>query len=129
MLTRATVPTVVRPGETLSSTHFERRAGGKGANQASAVAKAGARVKLIGAVGEDGIHLVQGLQAIGVDVSDVVVDKSVSSCRLRAERRAHGPCRQEPTGRAIIQLTPEGENCISAFVVPQFAAGASLSPS
>ncbi|GJE95313.1 ribokinase [Phanerochaete sordida] len=88
------VPTVVQPGETLSSTHFERRAGGKGANQASAVAKAGARVKLIGAVGEDGMHLVQGLRTIGVDVSDVVIDDS------------------EPTGRAIIQLTPEGENCI-----------------
>ncbi|EKM48780.1 uncharacterized protein PHACADRAFT_202411 [Phanerochaete carnosa HHB-10118-sp] len=48
------VPTMVRPGETLSSTHFERRACGKGANQASAVAKAGGHVKLIGAVGEDG---------------------------------------------------------------------------
>ena len=66
------------PGETLSSTHFERRAGGKGANQASAVAKAGARVKLVGAVGQDGEHLVKGLKNIGVDVSDVVVDGSVS---------------------------------------------------
>ena len=65
------------PGETLSSTHFERRAGGKGANQAAAVAKAGARVKLVGAVGEDGVHLVDGLRAIGVDTSDVVVSASV----------------------------------------------------
>ncbi|EKM51433.1 uncharacterized protein PHACADRAFT_103503 [Phanerochaete carnosa HHB-10118-sp] len=95
-----TVPTVVRPGETLSSTHFERRAGGKGANQASAVAKAGGRVKLIGAVGEDGAHLVRGLEATGVDISDVIVDNS------------------EPTGRAIIQLTPEGENCANYLLAP-----------
>ena len=81
------VPTVVCPGETLSSTHFERRAGGKGANQASAVAKAGGHVKLVGAVGQDGEHLVRGLEAIGVDVKDVVVDSAVqqTSCMNRQD--------------------------------------------
>ena len=71
------VPDVVRPGETLSSTHFERRAGGKGANQASAVAKAGGRVKLIGAVGQDGVWLRDGMAESGVDVSYVVVSSEV----------------------------------------------------
>ncbi|KIP07204.1 hypothetical protein PHLGIDRAFT_71523, partial [Phlebiopsis gigantea 11061_1 CR5-6] len=69
------VPTVVRPGETLSSTHFERRAGGKGANQASAAAKAGGRVKLIGAVGDDGGWLRDGMAQAGVDVDDVFVSR------------------------------------------------------
>ena len=68
---------MVRPGETLSSTFFERRAGGKGANQASAVAKAGRRVKIIGAIGKDGAHLLTGLKSIGVDTSDVVTSDTV----------------------------------------------------
>ena len=73
------VPTIVRPGETLSSTHFERRAGGKGANQASAVAKAGGRVKLIGAVGDDGARLRDGMAQTGMDVEDVFVSSDVGT--------------------------------------------------
>ncbi|KAK7680409.1 hypothetical protein QCA50_016649 [Cerrena zonata] len=88
------VPTIVQPGETLSSTHYERRSGGKGANQAVAVAKAGASVTLIGAIGSDGDWVLNGLKQVGVDVGPVIVTHD------------------EPTGRAIIQLTPEGENCI-----------------
>ncbi|TDL27796.1 hypothetical protein BD410DRAFT_330482 [Rickenella mellea] len=42
----APVSSIVRPGETISSERYERRAGGKGANQASAVAKAGGSVVL-----------------------------------------------------------------------------------
>ncbi|KAH9000726.1 Ribokinase-like protein [Lactarius hatsudake] len=84
---------VVRPGQTISSTNFERRGGGKGANQAAAVARAGGAVSLVGAVGDDGEWLVRDLEGYGVSVSNVSVVKEV-------------------TGRAIIQLTPEGENCI-----------------
>ena len=64
----------------------ERCAGGKGANQASAVAQAGARVKLIDAVGEVGMHLVQGLKALGVDVSDVAVASMVRRLALLRPR-------------------------------------------
>ncbi|KAI0267502.1 Ribokinase-like protein [Gloeopeniophorella convolvens] len=87
------VQDIVRPGQTISSTKFERRSGGKGANQAAAVARAGGAVRLVGAVGDDGAWLVRGLARYGVDVGGVSVVP-------------------EATGRAIIQLTPEGENCI-----------------
>ncbi|KAI0049496.1 Ribokinase-like protein [Auriscalpium vulgare] len=87
------VDDIVRPGQTISSTGYERRAGGKGANQAAAVARAGASVNIVGAVGDDGAWLVQQLKGIGVSVGGVTTV-------------------QEPTGRAVIQLTKAGENCI-----------------
>jgi len=42
-----------RPGETLSGGEFARYAGGKGANQAVAAARAGARVSFVGMHGRD----------------------------------------------------------------------------
>lgn len=42
-----------RPGETLSGLSFSTAAGGKGANQALAARRAGARVAMAGAVGDD----------------------------------------------------------------------------
>lgn len=58
-----------RSGETLNGRTFFQGAGGKGANQAVAVARLGARAAMIGAVGADerGEALVAQLQAEGVD--------------------------------------------------------------
>jgi len=50
-------------------------------------------VSLVGAVGEDGEWLIRDLEGYGVSVANVSIVKEV-------------------TGRAIVQLTPEGENCI-----------------
>jgi ribokinase len=70
----------VRPGETISSTGLTKRAGGKGANQAYALAKAGGNVTLDGNVGKDGVWVKEMLSANGVDVSRVgVVGEEVSS--------------------------------------------------
>jgi sugar/nucleoside kinase (ribokinase family) len=56
-----------------------KRAGGKGANQAYALAKAGANVILDGNVGSDGVWVKEMLAKNGVDVSRVgVVDEEVS---------------------------------------------------
>ncbi|KZO99247.1 Ribokinase-like protein [Calocera viscosa TUFC12733] len=99
------VPHIVNAGETISSTgDLTRRAGGKGANQAAAIARAGGHVELVGAVGKDGQWLKQELYDAGVGVEGVDVYEDIS------------------TGRAIIQLTPEGENCIILY------AGTNLLP-
>lgn len=70
--------------------------GGKGANQAVAMARLGASVSMAGRVGRDpfGVHLLAALQADQVDTTLVVVDE------------------QEASGVALIFLSPAGENAI-----------------
>lgn len=59
-----------KPGESLLGGEFHRYAGGKGANQAVAAARAGARVTFIGAHGNDdfGRAAKAGLKREGIDV-------------------------------------------------------------
>lgn len=87
----------VRKGETLSSDGLSVYTGGKGLNQALALARAGAETYMAGAVGTDGVFLLDTLKEGGVDVSCVSV--------LADER----------TGNAIIQNDREGDNCILLF--------------
>ena len=70
--------------------------GGKGANQAVAMARLGAAVTMAGRVGRDpfGTHLLQSLQTDGVDTSLIVVDE------------------HEASGVAFIFLSPQGDNAI-----------------
>jgi ribokinase len=93
------------PGETVVGGTFFRAAGGKGANQAVAAARAGAvSVSLIAAVGEDdfGRESLAVLRAEGV------------GCDL--VKRMPG----EPSGVALIMVDAKGQNCISV------ASGANL---
>ena len=62
-----------RRGETLAALDVSQHPGGKGANQAAAAAKAGAQVRMMGAVGEDafGASLLDTLARLGVDTSGV----------------------------------------------------------
>jgi ribokinase len=62
-----------RAGETVAGGTFARHGGGKGANQAVAAARAGARVAIVGAVGADdlGEEALRELAAEGIDVSAV----------------------------------------------------------
>jgi ribokinase len=66
------VKDIVRPGETVSSASLSRRAGGKGANQAVAVSKAGGCVALIGAIGHDGVW-VKELKNFNVEVGAIEI--------------------------------------------------------
>lgn len=70
-----------RAGETITGGDFLIGAGGKGANQASAAARMGAEVDMIGAVGADvfGERLVEGLRADGVGCSHVTEAKGATT--------------------------------------------------
>jgi ribokinase len=109
----ARVERLPRPGETLTGSDFERFPGGKGANQAVAAAKLGARVKMIGAVGADAFadDALAGLRHAGVEL------------HLQSE---------DVTGTALILVDAEGENQIvvipgaNAQIRPQSPGGAVL---
>ena len=90
------IPHFVRAGETLSTTGFSKGVGGKGLNQSVALAKAGAEVYHAGLIGEDGMMLKDFLAANGVDTRFV----RVIDC---------------PSGHAVIQVIPEGNNCIFLY--------------
>ncbi|MFJ2543996.1 ribokinase [Microbacterium sp. NPDC087589] len=83
------------PGETILARSLSRHPGGKGANQAVAAARAGANVRMRGAIGADdaGARLVGNLEAQGVDTSGV----------SRGSRS---------TGLAIVTLDSTAENSI-----------------
>jgi ribokinase len=67
-------PRFAGPGETILGERFLTVPGGKGANQAVAAARLGAKVALIGATGADtlGRQLRQGLAAEGIDLTHTV---------------------------------------------------------
>lgn len=90
------LPALPRAGETVLGGALARHHGGKGANQAVAAARAGAKVMIVGAVGrEDGADSVRELVSEGVDVIHV--------------RRADAP-----TGTAAILVDAQsGENLIA----------------
>lgn len=97
------------PGETVLGHDLTRGGGGKGANQAVAAARLGRRVAMVGRVGHDGdgAGLRSALTGQGIDMSRVqVVDDA-------------------PTGLALIEVDPSGENRI--VVVPGANATVDLS--
>ena len=95
----------VRPGETISSSKYNKFCGGKGLNQSIALANAGAEVFHAGAIGDDGTFLKERLNEAGANTSLVKIGEI-------------------STGRAIIQVVPEGENSIILYN----GANHSLSP-
>ena len=70
----ATAPTLPRPGETVIGATLQRHPGGKGANQALALARLDAEVRLWGRVGDDAFadEALALLEAEGVDLTAVV---------------------------------------------------------
>ncbi|HWR16894.1 MAG TPA: ribokinase [Terriglobales bacterium] len=89
------VDRIPRPGETVTGTSFQIHSGGKGANQAVAIAKLGYPCILLGAVGEDvfGQNLLRTLSAYNVDITNV--------------REVPGS-----SGTATIIVDSNAENCI-----------------
>jgi ribokinase len=94
----AHVERIPAPGETISGQSFSSIPGGKGANQALAAQRAGAQVKMFGAIGRDGFAAtaLANLESSGVDLAGVVaVDTS--------------------TGVALIHVEAQGENAITVI--------------
>src|SRR5687767_13976093 len=88
--------TLPRPGETVDGSEFLRAGGGKGANQAVAAARLGARVAFIGRVGCDqaGEELLELLRKEGIDVQFTTRDPQAS------------------TGVALVMIDSSGEKQI-----------------
>jgi ribokinase len=70
-----------RPGETVTDAPLERIPGGKGANQAVAAARMGARVRFVGRIGTDDLVL-RSLEHEGIDTSGVMRDEGESGVAL-----------------------------------------------
>jgi ribokinase len=95
------------PGETLLGRASSVLPGGKGANQAVAAARLGARVAMVGSVGDDAYAdiALSGLRGAGVDLTGVA-----TSARA--------------TGLAVVTVADDGENTI--VVIPGANAAVSL---
>ncbi|MFP3042783.1 ribokinase [Treponema primitia] len=87
---------IVKPGETISSVSLVKSAGGKGANQATALAKAGLPVYMAGKIGQDGQFLLELLRSYGVNTDKVRLYEGA-------------------TGQAIIQVDKNGQNSIVLY--------------
>ncbi|SMX72408.1 ribokinase [Brevibacterium iodinum ATCC 49514] len=92
----ATTTRLPAAGETVGGGRLSRSPGGKGANQAAAAARLGARTRMIGAVGadSDGQAMLHALRAAGVNTDDIA--------EVAAE-----------TGAALIMVDADGENQIA----------------
>ncbi len=102
------VASLPRPGETAVAHGASRHLGGKGANQAVAVARAGEAVTFVGAVGRDdtSLWMRERLKDLGVDVTHLAMIDGV------------------PAGQGYVTLSDDGENSI--VIVP--GANRALTP-
>ncbi|HEX2984479.1 MAG TPA: ribokinase [Ignavibacteriales bacterium] len=97
-----------KPGETIIGGKFATAAGGKGANQAVAAARAGGNVDFVSRVGSDmfGDNTIDGFAKDGLDVSNISRDD------------------RDPSGVALIFVDEKGENSIAVAS----GANANLTP-
>ena len=88
---------IPKPGETILGGEFATAAGGKGANQAVAAARAGGAVTFVARVGQDifGEKAVAGFLQDGIEVEYITRDKIA------------------PSGVALIFVAKDGENSIA----------------
>jgi len=88
---------IPKPGETVIGGEFSIAAGGKGANQAVAAARAGGKVSLVARVGDDmfGQQAVEGFRSDSIDIRHVLQDSDA------------------PSGVALIFVDEGGENSIA----------------
>ncbi len=102
------MPRIPQPGETILGGKFSTAAGGKGANQAVAAARAGGNVTFVARMGQDMFsdQAIQGFEQDGIQVEHIVKDADA------------------PSGVALIFVDEKGENSIAVAS----GANANLSP-
>jgi len=90
------VPRIPKPGETILGGRFTTAAGGKGANQAVAAARAGGKITFIARIGDDifGQQARRGFESDNINVEFLKIDN------------------KEPSGVALIYVDEKGENSI-----------------
>lgn len=78
------VEVLPRTGQTVMAHDYEMHPGGKGANQALAAARSGAKVAMIGRVGNDGMgaRIMNNLRRAGVMTSGVAQSEKETGCAL-----------------------------------------------
>jgi ribokinase len=91
------VPTLPRPGETVTGGTFFTARGGKGANQAVAAARAGGSVALIACLGDDSLG------------DETLATLTAEGIAVHAVHRVPNT----PSGVALILVDERGENCIA----------------
>ena len=112
----ARVERLPSPGETVSGHTFVQAPGGKGANQALAAARAGAKVAMVGATGHDtsaetAVHL---LKQAGVDLTNVAaVDQPTGVALILVD---------EDSGENQIAVVPGANGMVTARNLPDGAS-------
>jgi ribokinase len=106
-----TMESLPRPGETVLCPGYVLKPGGKGANQAVAARRAGAKVAMAGCLGED---------AFGAGLRAVLSREGVEAGTVATVDR--------PTGCAAIRVDRGGENSISVASGANLAASAAQVP-
>lgn len=113
----ATCERLPRAGETVTDAEFQRIPGGKGANQAVAAARMGARVTFVGRVGRDDLPL-RSLEREGVNVAGVARDDGETGVALILVQRG---------GENVIVVAPGANDRLTPQDVRVGAADAVIS--
>ena len=115
----ATPERLPKPGETVMGGSFTTAAGGKGANQALAARRAGAMVRMAGAVGDDRL----GSQALAL-LADAAVDLNGVRTPAEATGTAHILV-AEDDGENVIVVVPGANGTVSEDDARRAVAGMS----
>ena len=110
------VPALPAAGETVMARSAAIHPGGKGANQAVAAARCGARVRMLGRTGSEGAFIVRELAAAGVNTACVTTSDAMSG---------FAAVMVADDGMNSIVIAPEANSRIGDVDIDAFLAGAS----
>jgi ribokinase len=112
-----------RPGETVTNARFERHPGGKGANQAVAAARRGARVRMVGCVGTDPYadEALAGLRDAGVELDLQRSDEATGVALITVEASGENEIVVAPGANARLEARRVGGAVLCQLEIPDAA--------